>query len=171
MIHQEPKPRPWTVTALVAWAVAGIFWAAVFDRKLGLTDLGSLLLTAVIAWGMWTAKAWAYILTFASVLIVALSLAILLIIDLREGSPQLAELVPGTIGVAVLFALLLHPTTKRFALHSRNRAPAPTPETTPEGAAPAVGVRRNTIIALVFLLAAIAIGGVLGVLRLYSMTG
>ena len=171
MIHQEPHPRPWTVTVLVAWAVAGIFWAAVFDRKLGPTDVGGLFLTAVIAWGMWTAKAWSYILTFASVLIVALSLAIMLVVELREASPQLAELVPGTIGVAVLFALLLHPATKRFALQSRNRAASPTLETPPEAAAPAVGVRRNTIIAIAFLLAAIAIGGVLGVLRLYSMTG
>jgi hypothetical protein len=32
-------------------------------------------------------------------------------------------------------------------------------------------MRRNTLIALGFLLAAIAIGGLLGVLRLYSMTG
>jgi hypothetical protein len=32
-------------------------------------------------------------------------------------------------------------------------------------------MRRNTLVALGFLLAAIAIGGVLGVLRLYWMTG
>ena len=32
-----------------------------------------------------------------------------------------------------------------------------------------VGVRRNTIIALVFLLAAIAIAGTLGVIRIYQM--
>ena len=33
------------------------------------------------------------------------------------------------------------------------------------------GVRRNTIIALVFLLIAIAIAGTLGVIRIYQMSG
>lgn len=33
------------------------------------------------------------------------------------------------------------------------------------------GVRRNTIIALIFLLAAIAIAGTLGVIRIYQMGG
>lgn len=33
------------------------------------------------------------------------------------------------------------------------------------------GVRRNTVIALAFLLAAIAIAGVLGVIRIYQMAG
>lgn len=33
------------------------------------------------------------------------------------------------------------------------------------------GVRRNTIIALVFLLMAIAIAGTLGVIRIYQMGG
>ena len=33
------------------------------------------------------------------------------------------------------------------------------------------GVRRNTIIALVFLLVAIAIAGTLGVIRIYQMSG
>lgn len=32
-----------------------------------------------------------------------------------------------------------------------------------------VGIRRNTIVALVFLLAAIAIAGTLGVIRIYQM--
>jgi hypothetical protein len=32
-------------------------------------------------------------------------------------------------------------------------------------------MRRNTVVALVFLLAAIAIAGVLGVIRIYQMTG
>lgn len=32
-------------------------------------------------------------------------------------------------------------------------------------------MRRNTVIALVFLLVAIAIAGVLGVIRIYQMTG
>lgn len=34
-----------------------------------------------------------------------------------------------------------------------------------------VGVRRNTIIALIFLLTAIAIAGTLGVIRIYQMSG
>ena len=33
------------------------------------------------------------------------------------------------------------------------------------------GVRRNTIIALIFLLTAIAIAGTLGVIRIYQMSG
>lgn len=33
------------------------------------------------------------------------------------------------------------------------------------------GVRRNTIIALIFLLTAIAIAGTLGVIRIYQMGG
>lgn len=32
-------------------------------------------------------------------------------------------------------------------------------------------MRRNTVVALVFLLIAIAIAGVLGVIRIYQMTG
>jgi hypothetical protein len=32
-------------------------------------------------------------------------------------------------------------------------------------------VRRNTVLALIFLLIAIAIAGVLGVIRLYQLTG
>lgn len=41
---------------------------------------------------------------------------------------------------------------------------------TPEEPEPA-GVRRNTVIALAFLLTAIAIAGVLGVIRIYEMAG
>ena len=33
------------------------------------------------------------------------------------------------------------------------------------------GVRKNTIIALIFLLTAIAIAGTLGVIRIYQMSG
>ena len=33
------------------------------------------------------------------------------------------------------------------------------------------GVRRNTIVALIFLLTAIAIAGTLGVIRIYQMSG
>ena len=42
------------------------------------------------------------------------------------------------------------------------------PERTTEPEQPP-GVRRNTIVALVFLLAAIAIAGTLGVIRVYQM--
>jgi hypothetical protein len=34
-----------------------------------------------------------------------------------------------------------------------------------------LGVRRNTVVALIFLLIAIAIAGTLGVIRIYQMTG
>lgn len=34
-----------------------------------------------------------------------------------------------------------------------------------------VGVRRNTILALIFLLVAIAVAGTLGVIRIYQMGG
>lgn len=170
MIHQEPNPRPWTVTALVAWGVLGIFWGAVFDRTLDLADLVVLLLTAVIAWGMWTSRAWAFILMFAAALLSALSLGILLVIRLTQ-SESITELIPGTIGLVVVLALLLHPATKRFALQSRRATVSPPVETPPDSAPPTLGFRRNTVIALAFLIAAIAIGGVLGVLRIYTMTG
>ena len=45
----------------------------------------------------------------------------------------------------------------------------PDPFTDPERQPP--GIRRNTIVALIFLLTAIAIAGTLGVLRLYQMSG
>lgn len=44
-------------------------------------------------------------------------------------------------------------------------------ETNQESEPQPPGVRRNTIIALIFLLAAIAIAGTLGVIRIYQMGG
>jgi hypothetical protein len=46
-----------------------------------------------------------------------------------------------------------------------------TPQQPEEPESQPTGVRRNTIIALVFLLAAIALAGTLGVLRMYQMGG
>jgi hypothetical protein len=43
-------------------------------------------------------------------------------------------------------------------------------QTPPEDDPKPVGVRRNTIIALIFLLTAIAIAGTLGVIRIYQMS-
>ena len=68
--------------------------------------------------------------------------------------------------------LLLHPATRAYATQHlvMTRPPAPAmvaDEDKPEQ----VGVRRNTIIALIFLLTAIAIAGTLGVIRIYQMSG
>lgn len=49
--------------------------------------------------------------------------------------------------------------------------PGTNQDQTSEEEAQPLGVRRNTIVALVFLLIAIAIAGTLGVIRIYQMTG
>jgi hypothetical protein len=47
----------------------------------------------------------------------------------------------------------------------------PDPFSKPDPGPQPPGVRRNTIVALIFLLTAIAIAGTLGVIRLYQMSG
>lgn len=49
--------------------------------------------------------------------------------------------------------------------------PKTRPDHNSEDDAQPLGVRRNTVVALIFLLIAIAIAGTLGVIRIYQMTG
>jgi len=83
---------------------------------------------------------------------------------------EVSTLVVPLISIGGQLLLLLHPGTRAFALQGTvviQQAPPSTPDLQTQP----LGVRRNTVIALVFLLTAIAIAGTLGVIRIYQMTG
>jgi Ca2+/Na+ antiporter len=106
-----------------------------------------------------------YTLSFAGFSLCAVALAFASF--MADGDRSI--LVLDWLAVVVGFYLLVHPATRAFAQTERRQPVPVTIESGSEAAEP-VGVRRNTIIALIFLLAAIALAGTLGVLRMYQMS-
>jgi hypothetical protein len=83
---------------------------------------------------------------------------------------EASSLVIPSISLVGQLILLFHPTTRAYATQGMEVPVRPTSVRQDAQSQP-LGVRRNTIVALVFLLTAIAIAGVLGVIRIYQMTG
>jgi hypothetical protein len=155
--------RPWTVKALVAWAVIATGLTLVLEGSLLGADIAGIAFAALTAWALWNGKSWMYVLSYAGFALMAVVLVFTTFDDDRM------SLVRGWVTVIVGFYLLVHPATRAFAQTERQTIPA-TPRTNTDGdPVETVGVRRNTIIALVFLLAAIALAGTLGVIRMYQM--
>ena len=161
--------RPWTVTALLVWVLASVLWD-VFSRALVTSSWAAgfgLPLAAVIAFGAWRAKRWAFTLMLAATLFsVVIILPASYFLENKEASTLL---VPSISLLGQLF-LLFHPATRAYATRGMEVPARPVSQSSGVQPQP-LGVRRNTVVALVFLLAAIAIAGVLGVIRIYQMTG
>lgn len=137
-----------------------------FDSSLELGDIGLIAVTAVLTYGVWQGKSWAFVWLFASYVLCVISLVIYGIVT-REVAPLIA---PAVLLIGLL-VLLLHPSTRRFALAEAPSVPE-TPSVDGETVAPEpVGMRRNTVIALGMLLVAITIAGVLGVMRAWQLAG
>lgn len=160
-----PTDRPWTVKALVAWSLLATGLTLVLERSLSGSDIAGIAFAALTAWALWNGKSWMYTLIFAGFSLCAVGLGVATF----TGGVDRSTLVRSWIAVVVGFYLLVHPATRAFAQTQRQPMQA-APQTSADAVQP-VGVRRNTIFALMFLLAAIAIAGTLGVIRIYQMGG
>jgi len=165
----DTKTRPWTVTVLLVWAIVGVIWDLTSGQSVPSTWMSGfgILGATVIAFGAWTAKRWAFVLMLGGTLFL---MVIVLPATLFLENEEVSTLVVPLISIGGQLLLLLHPGTRAFALQGTvviQQAPPSTPDLQTQP----LGVRRNTVIALVFLLTAIAIAGTLGVIRIYQMTG
>lgn len=117
------------------------------------------------AWGLWKGQSWVYTL----LLFCALTQVLILILQVVFMDLEATRALMYAVVTAVLLVLLMHPKTRDFVRQNVKR-PVPSGQSLETGSQP-LGVRRNTVVALAFLLIAIAIAGVLGVVRIYQMTG
>lgn len=105
--------RPWTVIALVAWTTLGSLWSLLFsDGARPLDILLNLALTSLFVWGFWTARRWAYSLTFALTVLSAIFLIIVLVTD--QAALIVGSKILWVVNLAGYLFLLRHPATKRF---------------------------------------------------------
>ena len=168
-VSQERKSRPWTVTALLAWTLAGVLWDVLSGDESASTWVSGFGLpcAAFIAFGAWRAKRWAFTLMLAAALFIAvIVLPANLFLMNREGS----TLFVPSISLVGQLILLFHPATRAYATQGME-VPARSTSLAPGAPSQPLGVRRNTVVALVFLLIAIAVAGILGVIRIYQITG
>ncbi|MCA1675882.1 MAG: hypothetical protein LC799_28150 [Actinobacteria bacterium] len=112
MIQAEEMRPPWTVKVLVAWGIAGTAWGLAFGDGWNTSDLVSLGCAILFVWGMWTAKRWAFALSFAGTLLSGLFLVGYVV----TGSTRIDTVgkIMWAIGVVGTIYLLRHPLTKRF---------------------------------------------------------
>lgn len=150
--------------------MVGLVWAILFDSSIDLGDVGAILLGGLLTFGIWNARSWAFVWLFAGAILCALG-GLIYLMSRPENIPGA---IPGIVITGVMFLLLLHPSTKRYTLRDRRalgqseiatQGSAPQPMTAPTP----LGVRRNTVVALGFLLLAITIAGVFGVMRAWSL--
>lgn len=116
MHAQLTHDRPWTVYALVAWALAGAVWALITDDgNLGIEILW-FAVSILFAAAIWKGARWAFTLSFmlASLCAGAIVLVLLVQTFLFEGPFETKLLLPLA-STVVWMALLMHPDTKRFA--------------------------------------------------------
>lgn len=112
MNRPEELPRPWTVKVLVAWGVAGTAWGLLFGDGWDASELVSVACAILFAWGMWTARRWAFSLSFVG----ALLSAVFLVGYVVTGSTRVDVLgkILWAVSVVGMIFLLRHPLTKRF---------------------------------------------------------
>lgn len=160
--------RPWSVKALAIWTVVATAQGVI--QEVGLAQaVVAIGFGALTAWGLWKGQPWLYTL----LLYCGLTGVLILILQVAFMDLETARALTYAGATAVLLVLLMHPKTRAYVRQNLerpvlSRQPA---ASTPEAPAQPLGVRRNTVVALVFLLAAIAIAGTLGVMRIYQMTG
>lgn len=167
-----PRQRPWTVTTLIAWGIAGALWGLFFGDWQA-TDLISLPLALLFGWGFWTGKRWAYTLTFAGAVLSGIFLAGYVV----TGSTRIDTLgkVLWFINVAGTLYLLLHPATKGFIgidKNARRERPTGPPDRGGRAAqAAAVSIFGILAVAIPLLWTVDMLGGALLIAALVACVG
>lgn len=115
-MQAEQVARPWTVYVLVALFVVGAIAGLVVSEDRGAQEIVVMLLGLGIAYAIWVGERWAFNITFMLSSLCSALLAALLIFQLflYETGREDRVLV-GLIFSAVTAALLIHPSSKRFA--------------------------------------------------------
>lgn len=182
MIEEKAQHQPWTVPALVIWSILVTAGVAVKGNSAPAPMIVWLWipLSLVLKFGAWQTKRPLLTAMFALAVFNAL---LVLPIRLMFGDGATADVVLPTVAVAGHLFLVLHPATRKYAFVPQNvpgretSGPDMVAGSRPVAQRPSTpgtestGMRRNTVIALAFLLGAIAIAGVLGVMRIYEMAG
>ncbi len=156
--------RPWSVKALAIWTVVAIAQSLIQDVGLAQVVV-AIGFGGLVAWAVWKGQPWLYTL----LLFCALTQVLILILQVVFMDLETSRALMYGVVLVILLVLLMHPRTRDYVGQNVQR-PVPSGPSQATEAQP-LGVRRNTIVALVFLLIAIAIAGTLGVLRIYQMTG
>ncbi|MGH2756259.1 MAG: hypothetical protein ACRDI3_00545 [Actinomycetota bacterium] len=173
MLQREGQTtRPWTVLALLLWSALGFGGTLVSGNGANgpWVSAAGLPLSLVIMFGAWAGKRWAYTLMLAGTFFVIVIVFPATVFLEREEASTLV--MPAISALGQLF-LLLHPATRGYAtLPGLSQVPVETSRATATNHSETqpLGVRRNTIIALALLLAAITIAGTLGVMRAWQLT-
>ena len=151
--------------ALAIWTVVAIAQSLIQD--VGLVQVVVAIgFGGLVAWAVWKGQPWLYTL----LLFCALTQVLILILQVVFMDLETSRALIYGVVLAVLLVLLMHPRTRNYVGQNVQRRTVPSGQSLETGSQP-LGVRRNTIVALVFLLAAIAIAGTLGVMRIYQMAG
>ena len=156
--------RPWSVKALAMWTVVAIAQSVIQDVGLAQVVV-AIGFGGLVAWAVWKGQPWLYTL----LLFCALTQVLILILQVVFMDLETSRALIYGVVLAVLLLLLMHPRTRDY-VGQNVRHPVPSGQSLETGSQP-LGVRRNTIVALLFLLIAIAIAGTLGVMRIYQITG